>query len=63
MIHRQQIVQSGPTSRGFPSDVPRTVIQTSRHDDVVHRVLRLRVKNGALQVLSHSPLPPLFAAK
>ncbi len=63
MIHRQQIVQSGPMSHGFPSDRLRTVIPTPRRDDMVHRVLRLRVKNGALQVLSHSHLSPLFAAK
>lgn len=63
MIHRQQIVQPGPLAPGSQADMPRTVVQTPRHDDVVHRVLRLRVKNGAVQILPHSHLPPLFAAK
>jgi hypothetical protein len=55
MIYRQSIVESGPTLDGA-----RPVIQVDRHEDVVHRIERLRVKNGTLQVLATITVPSLF---
>jgi hypothetical protein len=63
MMHRQQIVQPGPRSNGAQGDAPRPFVPVQSHEDVVHRVQRLRVKDGALQILSCRQSPALFPAK
>jgi len=63
MIHRQIVVDPGPQSEVAHRDNPRSVIQVERHEDVVHRVQHLRVKSGALQVLTNTVVPPIPASK
>ncbi len=52
MTYRESII--GPTYQtdGVRYDNPRAVISPDLHQDVLHRVERLKVKNGRLQVLS-----------
>jgi hypothetical protein len=57
MIHRQCVIEPGPRSDAAQCDIPRAVSQIDRHEDVVHRVQRLRVKNGTLQVIANSVVP------
>ncbi len=62
VIHRQSRIESPSVVDAMACDKPRTVLQYDKHEDVVHRVQRLQVKNGRLQILS-AFAPQLFPVK
>jgi len=63
MFHRQIRVEPARTMDLGQHDNARTVIRTSRHEEVIHRVQRLQVKNGQVHILSGGMVPAVFSSK
>ncbi|MEO8559987.1 MAG: hypothetical protein ABI439_13045 [Rhodospirillales bacterium] len=63
MFNRQIRIEPARTMDLGQQDNARSVIRTDRHEDVIHRVQRLQVKNGQLEIMSGGMVPALLSTK